>query len=223
MASCLQWLMKKRTYSELRQEDSAVDQEAGTPNVYIHNIVSTTKIHTNGGLINLEKLREILPYSHYDKNRFAAITIRIGNPTCTALLFTSGKLVVTGGVCWYECLLASLEITRIIQECTPDQKFWHVSCDVQNIVAKSSVIERPGYYLDIDRMYQSLNSLCTYQKSMFPGLIFRPRNSPIVLLCFHSGKVVITGGRKISDVYLGWKVLWPVVRQFVREKNNLKC
>jgi TATA-box binding protein (TBP) (component of TFIID and TFIIIB) len=27
---------------------------------------------------------------------------------------------------------------------------------------------------------------------MFPGLIFRPDASPVVLLLFHSGKVVIT-------------------------------
>jgi hypothetical protein len=34
------------------------------------------------------------------QGRFAAITIRLENPRCTALLFTSGKLVITGVKSW---------------------------------------------------------------------------------------------------------------------------
>jgi hypothetical protein len=51
---------------------------------------------------------------------------------------------------------------------------------------------------------------------MFPGLIFRPHASPVVLLCFFSGKVVITGGRTVRDVTEGWRRLWPTVRVFVK-------
>jgi len=211
--------MKKRLYSELTEKD-IVETVEGAPHAYIHNIVSTSKILSSGHNIDLEKLNEILPSSHYDKSRFAAITIRIGNPACTALLFTSGKLVVTGAVCWYECLLAAKEITRILQGCVIGQKFWHISCDIQNIVAKTTVTSHSGEYLDIDMMYQAHNKLCTYQKSMFPGLIFRPHRSPVVLLCFHSGKIVITGGKRELDVYVGWKMLWPIVKTFVRAKNK---
>lgn len=66
-------------------------------------------------------------------------------------------------------------------------------------------------------MYEELNSLCTYQKTMFPGLIYRPMNSPVVLLCFTSGKIVITGGKTIDDVVMGWTVLWCVVKRFIRK------
>ena len=51
---------------------------------------------------------------------------------------------------------------------------------------------------------------------MFPGLIYRPHASPVVLLCFFSGKVVITGGRTVRDVEEGWRRLWPTLRVFVR-------
>ena len=64
--------------------------------------------------------------------------------------------------------------------------------------------------------YTRLNLHCTYQKNMFPGLIFRPHASPVVLLCFFSGKVVITGGRTVRDVTEGWRRLWPTVRVFVK-------
>ena len=57
-----------------------------------------------------------------------------------------------------------------------------------------------------------------YQRTMFPGLIFRPDNSPVVLLCFYSGKVVITGGKTMRDVRDGWANLWPTVKVFIRDK-----
>ena len=32
----------------------------------------------------------------HDRQKFAAITLRIAEPMCTVLLFTSGKMVLTG-------------------------------------------------------------------------------------------------------------------------------
>ena len=74
-----------------------------------------------------------------------------------------------------------------------------------------------GGSLDLEAMYTRLNLHCTYQKNMFPGLIYRPHASPVVLLCFFSGKIVITGGKTEQDVMEGWKRLWPTLRVFVKE------
>ena len=38
--------------------------------------------------------------------------------------------------------------------------------------------------LDLQSMYSKLELNCMYQKTMFPGLIFRADASPVVLLCF---------------------------------------
>lgn len=67
----------------------------------VHNMVSTSIVHGSHMPINLSLLAMLLPCSTYDRRRFAAITIRIDNPRCTALLFTSGKLVITGVKSWY--------------------------------------------------------------------------------------------------------------------------
>ena len=58
-----------------------------------------------------------------------------------------------------------------------------------------------------------------YLKTMFPGLIYRPESCPVVLLCFYSGKIVITGGKTTQDVFEGWKKLWPTVKVFMRKKK----
>ena len=57
-----------------------------------------------------------------------------------------------------------------------------------------------------------------FQKNMFPGLIYRANNCPVVLLLFHSGKVVITGGKSVDDIFNGWNMLWTHVKQYI--ENN---
>lgn len=118
---------------------------------------------------------------------------------------------------WYECVYASLFIADLLAECIPGHSFTLITCDVQNMVAH---VEIPvgGGCLDLHSMYTQLAINCTYQRKMFPGLIFRPDFSPVVLLCFFSGKIVITGGKNMDDVYDGWNRLWPTLQEFVTKE-----
>lgn len=61
----------------------------------------------------------------------------------------------------------------------------------------------PGQGLDIQAMYETHSIDCTFQRSMFPGLIYRMAGCPVVLLCFSSGKVVLTGGKTVEDIEVG--------------------
>jgi transcription initiation factor TFIID TATA-box-binding protein len=187
------------------------------PEPTIHNIVSTAQIQSPTP-IDLTALSLILPFSFYDRQRFAAITIRLRSPDCTTLLFGSGKLVVTGGRNWYECVLAGLCVCRILRDAFPSKNFELVNCEIQNIVAHVELPMGDRGMLDLQSMYGKLELDCMYQRTMFPGLVYRPDNSPVVLLCFFSGKVVITGGKTTRDVHDGWKKLWPTVRVFMRDR-----
>lgn len=221
--------MRKRKYTPLSkstvdsislQETNPVDStlELAYPSPIIHNIVSTSQIKS-GSIIDLHALSMLLPFSFYDKQKFAAITIRLKSPDCTTLLFSSGKLVVTGGRNWYECVLASLCVCNILRQSFPSMEFNLINCEIQNIVAHVELPVQPDEMLDIHSMYNKLELHCMYQKTMFPGLIFRPESSPVVLLCFYSGKIVITGGKTTQDVFEGWKKLWPTVRVFMRKRT----
>lgn len=182
----------------------------------VHNMVSTSMVNGSEMPINLSQLATLLPCSTYDRKRFAAITIRIDHPRCTALLFTSGKLVITGVKSWYECLLASLCIAHIISGLFVHAKYYIVNCDVQNIVAHAEIKLGPHQMLNIQRMYECMAMECTYQRNMFPGLIYRGKDAPVVLLCFYSGKVVLTGGKTVRDIEWGWNMLWKIVKKFVQ-------
>lgn len=226
--------MPKRKYTPLgpkpptsRQQDSDTKKsfrstdlstsDSLCPEPTVHNIVSTAQIQSLTP-IDLTALSLILPYSFYDRQRFAAITIRLRSPDCTTLLFGSGKLVVTGGRNWYECVLAGLCVCRILRDVFPSKQFTLANCEIQNIVAHVELPVGAGGMLDLQSMYGKLELNCMYQRTMFPGLIYRPDASPVVLLCFYSGKVVITGGKTTRDVHDGWRKLWPTVRVFVRDR-----
>lgn len=98
----------------------------------------------------------------------------------------------------------------------PGKSYRIMNCEIQNIVARSEVLLGPGQALDIQSMYETHSIDCTFQRNMFPGLIYRMGGCPVVLLCFSSGKVVLTGGKTVEDIEVGWGMLWGVVRNFVR-------
>lgn len=205
--------MRKRKYTALLPAPRVEGEEV--PPAIIHNIVATTQIESTVKPINLQHIANVLPNSFYDRRKFAAITIRLLEPVCTALLFTSGKLVLTGCRSWNECLLAGLYITRMLRRFNAFVEFEVTDSVIQNIVAHVAVPVGGGQ-LDLDRLYASFNVQCTYQPQLFPGLIFRPDDSPIVLICFFSGNIVLTGGKNVSDIEIGWRRIWPVVREFIK-------
>jgi transcription initiation factor TFIID TATA-box-binding protein len=226
--------MRKRIYSSLAttynnkiklETDHIYTGTHELPNAVIHNLVGTTELFCSAGLVDLDYIASVLPNSFYDRQRFAAITIRIADPMCTALLFTSGKLVLTGSRSWCQCLLASIHIARLLTAHTQGVVFSVRDTSVQNIVGNAVIPLKEGECLDLQAMYDALGTMCTWQPNMFPGLVLRPDNSPVVLLCFYSGKVVVTGGKMETDIYNGWENLWPTVRRFIRKRcdtsNNI--
>jgi transcription initiation factor TFIID TATA-box-binding protein len=181
----------------------------------IHNVVATIQIECE--YIDIQRLSVILPYSSYDKSKFAAITLRILNPTCTCLLFTSGKLVVTGASSWEEALLTAFRVRDVLIDTHPGQGFRITAYDVQNIVAH---VELPSTdairSMNLTMFYNDHCEECTYQRSMFPGLIYRPQHVPVVLLCFSSARIVITGGKSVSQIMDGWNKLAPIVARYMQ-------
>jgi len=49
---------------------------------------------------------------------------------------------------------------------------------------------------------------------LFPGLIYRLVNPRVVFLIFVSGKIVITGAKKESDLSMALTKLYPVLLEF---------
>jgi len=198
-----------------RQDENKKASEtiAWPPVPQCHNIVSTSQILSSQKHINLQRLADLFPFTTYDRKRFAAITIRLANPHCTCLLFGSGKLVITGSTSFNACMVASHEITRLLRRASPRDWFEVNTCIIQNIVAH---VELPfGISMNLDQLYSVFCECSTYQRSIFPGLVLRPPNSPIVLLIFTSGRIVCTGGRSYDDIYFGFNAVFETLKKYI--------
>ena len=111
------------------------------------------------------------------------------------------------GVIWFFC-------DRILRRVYPLSCVVVRTCVVQNIVAH--VEFPPGTEIDLDGIYSRFCECTTYQRTIFPGLVLRPPQSPIVLLIFSSGRIVCTGGRSYTDISLGFETIYRVLKAFVK-------
>lgn len=193
---------------------AVVDGGKGKPLPFIHNIVATAQIQTSAPL-QLDRLKQIFRFSSFNRRKFAAVTLRLVRPNCTILLFTSGKLVITGSKSSSEALLSAYRIRHLLRRVCIGQRFEIVGFEIQNVVSHCELQVDEGEILDIEALYERYHVYSTYQSHIFPGLIFRYPNLRVVALMFFSGKVVLTGAKSLRDIDEGWDVIYSLLRPYV--------
>lgn len=186
----------------------------------VHNLVGTCVLLSDNFTLDLQAISRLLPNTVFEKQKFAAITMRIGEPTCTVLLFTSGKMVLTGCKSYIDCVVASLHILYLMRSNYPGVVFNIAEVQIQNIVGNADIKLRADEGINLERFYTDFNVFCTYQPNMFPGLIYRPTHLNIVLLIFFSGKIVITGAKSMCDVFAGWEQVHDCICSYKEPKMS---
>lgn len=82
---------------------------------------------------------------------------------------------------------------RFLQVGFPQHKIHLGNVNVQNVVGNADLNLREDQTIDLDRMLAENKVYCTYLRQMFPGLIYRPNESPVVcvyiVFCFHIGQI----------------------------------
>ena len=183
--------------------------------VMVHNVVGTAKVVCSSLPFDLQLIHAILPNSTFRKKKFAAITIRLFDPHCTVLLFASGTMVLTGCRDFLLCVLATHKVIAVLRQAIPGADFECSSIQMQNIVGHVDMhLEHAR--VDLELFYKEHNIECTFQRSMFPGLVYRARHSAVVMLIFASGRVVITGGKCPGSINAAWEALRRKLARFVK-------
>jgi hypothetical protein len=128
-----------------------------TNEAQVHNLVGTCRIGSCLGSIDLLAVSNLLPNALFKKQKFAAITIRLGEPTCTVLLFTSGKMVLTGCKSLLDCILASKIVANLWRSGFPGTVFTLDVIKILNIVGNAHVPMQANEVLDLQRFYKQFN------------------------------------------------------------------
>lgn len=177
----------------------------------IQNVVATTNL---GVQLELKRIALRARNAEYNPKRFAAVIMRIREPKTTALIFSSGKIVVTGAKSEKESSRASRKYAKIVYKLGYDKaKFTEFT--VQNIVASCDV----NFPVRLEGLAHAHNNFCSYEPELFPGLIYRMLKPKIVLLIFVSGKVVLTGAKVRQDIYDAFDNIYHVLQLFRKPRS----
>ncbi|KAG4305377.1 hypothetical protein PORY_000933 [Pneumocystis oryctolagi] len=158
----------------------------------LQNIVATVNLDCR---LDLKTIALHARNAEYNPKRFAAVIMRIREPKTTALIFASGKMVVTGAKSEDDSKLASRKYARIIQKLGFNAKF--TDFKIQNIVGSCDV----KFPIRLEGLAYSHGTFSSYEPELFPGLIYRMVKPKIVLLIFVSGKIVLTGAKVREEIY----------------------
>lgn len=132
--------------------------------------------------------------------------MRIREPKTTALIFASGKMVVTGAKSEDDSKLASRKYARIIQKLGFNAKF--TDFKIQNIVGSCDI----KFPIRLEGLASRHHNFSSYEPELFPGLIYRMIKPKIVLLIFVSGKIVLTGAKVREEIYHAFEAIYPVLQ-----------
>jgi len=171
----------------------------------LQNIVATVNLDCR---LDLKTIALHARNAEYNPKRFAAVIMRIREPKTTALIFASGKMVVTGAKSEDDSKLASRKYARIIQKLGFAAKF--TDFKIQNIVGSCDV----KFPIRLEGLAYSHGHFSSYEPELFPGLIYRMVKPKIVLLIFVSGKIVLTGAKVRQEIYDAFEAIYPVLTAF---------
>lgn len=161
------------------------------PEVKIENIVATVILQHP---LDLNLIEARIPEVEYNPDQFPGLVYRMTNPKVTALIFKSGKMVVTGTKSVKQLVYAVKRILKNLIDKGIEIR-GRPQIQLQNIVASANL----HVIIDLEKAAFVLER-SMYEPEQFPGLIYRMAKPRVVLLIFSSGKMVITGAKRENEV-----------------------
>jgi transcription initiation factor TFIID TATA-box-binding protein len=165
-------------YHEINQYNEELDYE-------INNIVATAIMEITEK-IDLVKIARKMPNCEYHPERFPGVIYRAYNPRATFLIFSSGKMVITGLEFVENAEKAVKKVLKKLKKV--GIKLTEPIIAIQNIVS-SGDIHKP---INLNKAVLQMEYVM-YEPEVFPGLIYNMKDPRAVFLLFSTGKFVCTG------------------------------
>ncbi len=166
----------------------------------IENIVASGGIADS---IDLLAISEHIEGCELNTKRFPGAVYRIKDPKMASLIFSSGKVVLTGiknesdlgrGL---ELIISSLKGAGVTTHEVPDVNVTNIVCSYD--MGKPINLNKVVITLQLENI--------EYEPEQFPGLVYRIKVPKVVVLIFSSGKLVVTGGKSPEECEEGVKIV----------------
>ncbi len=178
----------------------------------IENVVATVVMEITEK-IDLVKIARKFEDVEYNPERFPGLVMRITDPKATFLIFSTGKMVITGLRRADEASAGVKKIVKSIKKAGINVS--NPVITVQNIVASGDL----HTFIDLN-MAAIVMENAMYEPEVFPGLIYRMKDPKTVFLIFSTGKVVCTGAKNKKFVKEAFINLNAKVRELGIAKIN---
>ncbi len=166
--------------------------------IVIQNCVASVNLFTRINLVSI--FQQLIDDDElevsYNPEQFPGLILKTKKPKISSLVFSSGKLVITGAKSEemvHEGVYNMIEILRSVGTTIEEKP----EIIVQNIVASGNFNNRT-INLELAAMWLDQSM---YEPEQFPGLIYRLKNPKTVLLLFQSGNLVCTGAKTEDQVH----------------------
>lgn len=180
--------------------------------VKIQNVVCTIDF---GIELDLITIASKISRAEHNPSRFPAVIIKMIVPRATALIFKSGKVVITGTKTKRDSYLGAQKLARLLQSIGySDCQARESQMKVRNMTATCSI----GIPLSLEGFLYAHVDNSTYEPELFPGLIYKLADPKVVMLIFVSGKIVVTGAKNEDEICHAMQIMGPKLFEF-RKKS----
>ena len=200
--------------TDIKDDDDIDEEPEHIIDYKIENVVATVVVEIQEK-IDLTKIARKHVDTEYNPERFPGLVMRIEKPKATILVFSTGKMVVTG-------MRKASEAPAVVDKAIKRIKKAGIEVGapvitIQNIVASGDL----HTHIDLN-MGAIVMEYAMYEPEVFPGLIYRMQNPKTVFLIFSTGKIVCTGTKKKEDVRVAVIKLNKEVRELDIAKDDIK-
>ncbi len=178
----------------------------------IENVVATVIMDITEK-IDLTKIARKFEDTEYNPERFPGLIMRITEPKSTFLIFSTGKMVITGLRRADEASAGVKKVVKYIKKAGINVSNPEIT--IQNIVASGDL----HTFIDLN-LAAILMDNAMYEPEVFPGLIYRMPYPKTVFLIFSTGKIVCTGAKDKRFVKEAFLKLNREVRELGVAKKN---
>lgn len=139
--------------------------------------------------------------------RFNSAIIKV--PEGVINIFLSGKAIVTG---IQDEKIGLMLIEKFLKEIKPEIDI--VSSKIVNVTGCAALGFRP----DCRRL--CMHSDVTYEPELFPAIYYQRKNSKIIIMIFHTGKMVLTGGKSKCQLDSALCDFRNDLKSYIRENSS---
>ncbi|CAD7967518.1 unnamed protein product [Amoebophrya sp. A25] len=173
------------------------------PNVLpvIHNCVASFHLKCK---IDLQEATFKARNIEYNPKKAPSLIVRQRDPRATALVYETGRVMITGAANPEDAKLAGKKTAKLFQAIGyKEAKF--VNYQLENLVAIADL----GFPIRLEGVAFDYRDQACYEPELFAGLVWKQWDPQISCLIFVSGKMVMTGGKSTDDMYTVLDELYP--------------